>query len=221
VSAAAGASGPVFTRTDDRLGEFALRPVRPEEDVALLHAWVTNPKSAFWLMRDATLDDVRREYGAIAARPDHDAFLGLHAGHPSFLMERYDPATELAAELAGVHSFRAGDVGMHFLVAPTATPIHGFTRAVIRTVMAFLFADPETTRVVVEPDVHNTAVHTLNASVGFEVLGTVSLPHKDALLSTCTRERYEATVRRGHGHGEPAADSATATATADDTRSRS
>lgn len=218
MSAGAGATGTVFTRTDDRLGVFALRPVRPEQDAALLHAWVTHPKSAFWLMRDATLDDVRREYDSIAARPDHDAFLGLHADRPSFLMERYDPATELAAEPAGVPSFRAGDVGMHFLVAPTATPIHGFTRAVIRTVMAFLFADPETTRVVVEPDVRNTAVHTLNASVGFEVLGTISLPHKDALLSTCTRERYEATIRRGHGHGEPAA-GATDT-TGDDSRSR-
>ncbi|GAB3980984.1 desferrioxamine E synthetase DesD [Actinoallomurus acanthiterrae] len=66
--------------------------------------------------------------------------------------------------------------------------------------MELLFADPGTRRVVVEPDVRNTAVHALNAAVGFEVAGTVSLPGKQALLSVCTRERYEATRdRRSYG----------------------
>ena len=62
---------------------------------------------------------------------------------------------------------------MHFLCAPTDAPVHGFTRAVITTVMA-LAASPTrpTRRVVVEPDVRNTAVHALNAAVGFGVVGT-------------------------------------------------
>ncbi|MGK5643545.1 GNAT family N-acetyltransferase, partial [Streptomyces sp. URMC 126] len=81
-------------------------------------------------------------------------FLGLHDGRPAFLMERYCPAH---VELVGVHEARPGDVGMHFLVAPTDTPLHGFTRAVIGTVMEMLFSDPATRRVVVEPDIRNTA----------------------------------------------------------------
>lgn len=177
----------VFTRTDRWLGEFALRPVDPAGDAPLLHRWVTHPRSAFWLMSDATVDDVEREYAKIAARPDHDAFLGLHEGNPAFLVERYDPA----GELGHLYPAHPGDVGMHFLVAPPDTPVHGFTRAVIVTVMELLFADPATHRVVVEPDVRNTAVHALNAYVGFRVLGTVHLPQKDAYLSVCTRQDYE------------------------------
>ncbi len=50
-------------------------------------------------------------------------------------------------------------------------------------------------RVVVEPDVRNTAVHELNAAVGFTVAGEVELPDKRALLSFCTREDYEAAPR--------------------------
>ncbi|GAA4624278.1 hypothetical protein GCM10023196_023790 [Actinoallomurus vinaceus] len=185
----------VFSRTDDRLGEFALRPVDPVADAGLLHAWVTHPRSVFWLMGDASPSDVVAEFEAIAARPGHDAYLGLHEGRPAFLVERYDPRHELGE----VYDARPGDVGMHFLVAPIApadTPIHGFTRAVIVTVMDLLFAAPGTQRVIVEPDVRNTAVQALNTAVGFEVVGTVELPDKQALLSVCTRERYEATRGR-------------------------
>jgi RimJ/RimL family protein N-acetyltransferase len=57
--------------------------------------------------------------------------------------------------------------------------------------MELLFSDPRTHRVVVEPDVRNKAVHAVNAAAGFRVLATVSLPGKDAYLSTCTREQYD------------------------------
>ncbi|BFO21753.1 hypothetical protein SHKM778_81410 [Streptomyces sp. KM77-8] len=82
---------------------------------------------------------------------------------------------------------------MHFLVAPTDRPLHGFTRAVITAVMEELFADPDTRRVVVEPDVANTAVQALNKAVGFEPVGEIDKPEKRALLSVCTRESFLAT----------------------------
>lgn len=181
----------VFTRTDP-LGEFALRYADPAADAELLQQWVTHPKSAFWVMADATVADVVAELAGIAARPGHAAFLGSHDGRPAFLAERYDPR----AELAGVYPVLPGDTGMHFLVAPTDTPRHGFTRAVLVTVMELLFADPTTLRVVVEPDVRNTAVHALNAYVGFDVLAQVQLPKKRALLSACSRQAYQR-ARRG------------------------
>ncbi|MEH0934847.1 GNAT family N-acetyltransferase [Micromonospora psammae] len=182
----------VHRRVDDRLGEFALRTLDPDADAALLHGWVTHPKAAFWLMGDADVARVSEEYRRIAAHPHHDAFVGLWRGRPAFLAERYDPAH---VELVGLHDARPGDVGMHFLCAPTDTPAHGFTRAVITTVVAWLFADPATRRVVVEPDVRNTAVHRLNAAVGFTVVGTVAKPEKDALLSVCTRDQFHAATR--------------------------
>ncbi|MBX7267099.1 acetyltransferase [Micromonospora sp. Llam7] len=181
----------VHTRHDRRLGEFALRTLDVAADAPLLHRWVTHPGAAFWLMQDADLERVTAEYQAIAAHPHHDAYLGLWRGEPAFLAERYDPAR---VELVGLHDAQPGDVGMHFLCAPAETPVHGFTRAVITTVMAWLFADPATRRVVVEPDVRNTAVHALNAAVGFEVVGPIAKPEKTALLSICTRQRFRAAV---------------------------
>ncbi|MEV6328417.1 GNAT family N-acetyltransferase [Streptomyces sp. NPDC051909] len=171
-----------------------IRPLDPLQDAELIHPWVTHPKAAFWMMRDHRLQDVEREYMAIAANPHHDAFIGSVDGVPAFLMERYDPAK---AELVGLYEPEPGDVGMHFLVAPVApgdTPVHGFTRTVITAVMRELFADPATARVVVEPDVRNTAVHALNAAVGFVPEREIEKPEKTALLSFCTRAQFETAV---------------------------
>ncbi|WP_406402229.1 acetyltransferase [Streptomyces sp. NBC_00879] len=168
---------------------FTVRPLDPFADAELVHGWVTHPKAAFWLMQEAKLQDVEREYMAISAHEHHHAFIGLKDGEPVFLMERYDPAH---VELVGLYDARPGDVGMHFLVAPTDTPVHGFTRAVITAVMETLFADEATKRVVVEPDVRNKAVHALNEAVGFVPEREIKKPEKDALLSFCTRAQFEA-----------------------------
>ncbi|MFF0460812.1 GNAT family N-acetyltransferase [Streptomyces mexicanus] len=168
---------------------FTFRPVDPPKDAGLLHSWVTHPKAAFWMMQDATVRDVERAYAGIAADEHHHALLGLREGEPVFLMEKYDPAHR---ELVGLYEPRPGDIGMHFLTPPTDRPVHGFTRAVITAVMAHLFEDPEVRRVVVEPDVRNTAVHALNAAVGFVPEREIRKPEKTALLSFCTRERFAA-----------------------------
>ncbi len=175
------------TRTD--LGTLTLRPLDPLKDAELVHSWVTHPKAAFWMMQDARLEDVERAYMEIAADEHWHALIGLHDGVPAFLMETYDPAHH---ELVGLYEPEPGDVGMHFLVAPTDRPVHGFTRAVITAVMAHLFEDPATARVVVEPDVSNKAVHALNEAVGFVPDREIQKPEKKALLSFCTREQFAA-----------------------------
>ncbi|MGX1270150.1 GNAT family N-acetyltransferase [Streptomyces phaeoluteigriseus] len=178
-----------MSTTSAAVGRLTLRPLDPLKEAELLHSWVTHPKAAFWMMQDATLVDVERAYMEIAADEHHHALLGLHDGVPAFLMEYYDPRHR---ELVGLYEPLPGDVGMHFLVAPTDRPVHGFTRAVITAVMAHLFADPATERVVVEPDVSNTAVHALNEAVGFVPEREIQKPEKAALLSFCTRERFVA-----------------------------
>ncbi|MFF3350346.1 GNAT family N-acetyltransferase [Streptomyces sp. NPDC002779] len=169
--------------------ELTLRPVAPAADAELLHVWVTHPKAAFWLMQEADVAEVREAYEEIAADPYHHACLGLRDGTPAFLAERYDPAHR---ELADAYQARPGDVGMHFLMAPTDTPVHGFTQAVLTTVMEWLFADPSVHRVVVEPDVRNTAVLRLNEAIGFAPDREIRLPRKTALLSFCTRDSFRA-----------------------------
>ena len=170
---------------------FTFRPLDPLKDAELLHGWLTHPKAAYWMMQDARLEDVERAYMEVAADEHQQALLGLHDGVPAFLMEQYDPVHR---ELVGLYEPQPGDVGMHFLVPATDTPVSGFTRSVITAVMTRLFEDPRTARVVVEPDVGNKAVHALNEAVGFVPEREIQKPEKKALLSFCTREQFERAV---------------------------
>lgn len=179
----------VFTREDPLLGRFTVRPLDPRADIPMLHRWLTDPKSEFWLLTEASQDDVARQFRATVAAEHEQAYIGEWEGEPRFLAELYDPAH---SELKDVYTVRPGDTGMHFLVAPTNTPVPGFTRSVITTVMELAFADPGTDRVVVEPDVRNRPVHTLNAAMGFHVERTVALSGKEAHLGFCSRDQFEA-----------------------------
>lgn len=170
------------------VGHVTTELVDIDRDGDLLHAWITHPRSVFWGMQDATVQDVWDAYAAIGADPHHDAWLGRVDGAPAFLVETYDPEH---SELAGRYEWRPGDIGMHVLVAPTDHPRSGFTAAVMRTVMELCLDDPRRQRVVVEPDVRNERIAALNAAAGFRVVGEIRLADKTAALSVCTRADFE------------------------------
>lgn len=169
-------------------------PVDPDRDAPLIHAWVTHPRSVYWQMQDASVEDVRDEHARIAADPHHDAYLGHVDGVPAVLAEVYDPAR---SELADVYDVRPGDRGMHVLVAPPDRPVPGFTDRAMAAVVRLVLADPVVERVVVEPDVRNTAIAVKNARAGFVVAREVELTGKRAALSFCTREQFAASALGG------------------------
>ncbi|CAM5668174.1 hypothetical protein SALBM311S_08777 [Streptomyces alboniger] len=136
---------------------FAFRPVDPLKDAELLH---TRPKAAYWMMQDAKLVDIERPTWRSPRRSSTEPrMLGLRRGKTAF------PGGSLTGrrELVGLYEPLPGDVGMHFLAPATDRPVHGFTKSVITAVMARLFDDPATERVVVDQDVTNKAVHALRA----------------------------------------------------------
>ncbi|MEE2036790.1 GNAT family N-acetyltransferase [Nocardiopsis sp. CT-R113] len=182
-----------LTRVDPGLGAFAVRPVDPDADIPLLHSWLTEPRARYWLMTEASEEDVARQFRAVHDSEHEQAYIGTWEGGPRFLAELYSPGH---SELAPHYDVLPGDTGMHFLVAPTDSPVHGFTRAVITTVMELAFAASATERVVVEPDVRNHPVHALNEAVGFRIESTVTLgeSRKDAYLSTCTRDQFRSAL---------------------------
>jgi hypothetical protein len=177
------------------VGALTLEPLDVDRDLDLLHAWVTHPRSAYWLMQDASPADARDAYAAIAVDPHHDAWLGRVDGVPTFLAETYDPRMR---ELAGIWAAEAGDVGMHVLVAPPAAgPVPGLTSAVMAAVVRFCLDLPGARRVVVEPDARNEAIRAKNRAAGFVEHGPLDLGHKTAMLSTCTADAFAASELAG------------------------
>ncbi|MRG59015.1 GNAT family N-acetyltransferase [Agromyces sp. CFH 90414] len=179
---------------DTPAGRLGIAPVDPDRDAAVLHAWLTDPHSAFWQMGGLSADEVLEYFRDVAADPDQQAWIGLRDGEPAFLVETYDPARVL---LADVHDAEPGDVGMHLLVSPPrpdAPRVHGLTSAVMATVVRFCFDGLGARRVVVEPDVRNAAIARKNAEVGFRVLREVDLPGKRANLSVLEHAWFEASA---------------------------
>lgn len=171
------------------LPEFRFVPADPEAHAVLLHGWVTRGYARFWGMLEASSGDVRAELAGIAANPHHEAWLGYDGGVPAFLMERYLPQH---SPLAGLYPAAEGDIGMHLLVGPPDAPKAGYTTAVFRSVLEFLFSSPAVRRIVVEPDVRNTKILDLNRRLGFRPQRRIRLPDKEALLSFCSREDFAA-----------------------------
>ncbi|TQL67848.1 siderophore synthetase component [Nocardioides albertanoniae] len=173
--------------------KITIEPLEIEAHLDTVHAWVTHPRSAYWMMLDASVDDVAEEHARIARHPHHDAWLGRVDGEPAFLVETYDPARSELGGIVGLPELAPGDLGMHVLVAPAAgEPTTGFTTRIFRAVMRHCFADPGVRRVVVEPDVRNLPIRRKNTDAGFVELREVDLGEKTAMLSVCTREMFAA-----------------------------
>lgn len=180
---------PLFSHQLAGMGEFSLYPLRVPQDMALLHDWVRRDYARYWGMQQCDLAAVRAAYAQLQASGHAQALLGHLDGVPAFLMERYDPAHDV---LGQHYPVQPGDIGMHLLLAPPLQPRSGFSRAVMLTVLAALFADPAVARVVVEPDVRNDKIHRLNRHAGFIYQGEIQLPHKRAALAFCSRAQFAA-----------------------------
>ncbi|XKH58027.1 GNAT family N-acetyltransferase [Citricoccus nitrophenolicus] len=203
---------------------FSFRPVDPAADAELLHSWVSTERAHFWGLTGASVEQVRAEHERIAADPHHHALIALDehsSGAPAFLLETYDPAHSV---LTGRYAWRHGDAGLHVLLpapgtaglgSPATTivgrpgtadraggPETGYSAAAMEASLAHLFADPAVLRVVVEPDVRNTAIQALNARCGFRPVERLDLPAADgapaktAQLSFCTRSDFATATGR-------------------------
>ncbi|WP_110686816.1 GNAT family N-acetyltransferase [Salinicola aestuarinus] len=170
------------------IGTLSLRPLDTTRDIDTIYAWVSADRARFWGMTQDTREQVAAFYRRLQASASAQAYIGLHDNRPAFLVELYDPAEDPVGDHFAP---QAGDRGMHFLVAPLDAerqPISGFSQAVLDTIVAFLFDDAATRRIVVEPDVTNTKIHPLNRRAGFVYDREIQLAEKTAHLAFCYRE---------------------------------
>ncbi|MFD4727945.1 GNAT family N-acetyltransferase [Streptomyces seoulensis] len=178
-------------------GTVALRPLDPETDARVIHAWVSEERAAFWGMTNLTEAQVAEIYAHMATLDTHHAHLVTKDGEPAALLQTYDPAADRVSEC---YEVRPGDIGVHLLLAPAAPDAHrpGWTSALLTVVADYVLRVLDRTRVVVDPDVRNTKAITRFERQGFvtgpEVvlpeidLPDVYLPEKRARLAFLTRD---------------------------------
>ncbi|WP_303760591.1 GNAT family N-acetyltransferase [Alcanivorax jadensis] len=168
-------------------GRFHIRAVQVPDDIALIHHWLSSEHARYWGMQDMNENQLADFYRQLPESGTGEGFLGFHEGRPVCLIESYDPRRD---PVGAHYPVQPGDRGMHVLVAPSRTPVSGFTRAVFAGVMDFMFRDQGARRVVVEPDERNERIHTLNRFGGFVYANTIKLDTKVAALAFCSREQF-------------------------------
>ncbi|WP_299183456.1 GNAT family N-acetyltransferase [uncultured Aquimarina sp.] len=178
----------VFSRTIENFGTIHLRHLDFDYDISTIHKWVTKEYATYWGMLESSIEEVRSEYSTLVSRKDYDVFIGVYNGVPIFLMEKYKAATD---RISDYYSAKDTDYGMHILVAPSDHKITGFTWNVFTTVLEYFFELPDVERIVVEPDVRNQKIHTLNKKAGFVYQKEIELPEKTAALAFCEPQDYK------------------------------
>ncbi|WP_158318735.1 GNAT family N-acetyltransferase [Advenella mimigardefordensis] len=172
-------------------GTFEIRELAPEMDVPVIHPWFDLPHFQYWNMAGMTTEAVLSFYKTMQASLHKWAWVGTKNREICFVIECYNPLND---EIAKHYQVVPGDIGMHFCVAPATTNQSGYTLDAMRHVMHYLFNVVNAQRVIVEPDIRNEKVRALNRRVGFEEVGPISLPSKQAMLSIATRSAFEVTL---------------------------
>jgi acetyl CoA:N6-hydroxylysine acetyl transferase len=176
-------------------GVFTLRPLDPVTDVELLHGWMNDPAVArFWELDGpisrlvAHLDE---QFTGTHSRP----YLGLVADEPMSYWELYRAQDD---RLADYYDAWPGDAGLHLLLGPARFRGIGLGRRLIEAVSRWQLEAPETSRVVAEPDVRNTASLRAFEQAGFRRTHDIDLPEKRAALMVRDPETTAPTAPPAH-----------------------
>lgn len=175
-----------FPSVTTRNGRLSFRLYNAVTDAVSVHEWVRSAHARYWGMHNATLDEVRRMY------MNESSVVPVVVGRGNQLLALAELYDIQQSPIKGLYDFAAGDLGMHILVKPPRSVEHGFTSCVFGAVMYHCFHIQGAGRVVVEPDQGNSAIRRKNTQAGFIEHHTVSLPDKQAVLSTCTLDQFHA-----------------------------
>ncbi|MFG1820254.1 GNAT family N-acetyltransferase [Kribbella sp. NPDC049174] len=180
-----------FEHVVDGFGAVRIVEADPDRDLDLIHGWVTAERAGFWGMGHLSRDEIAGIYRFLDSVPTHHVYLVYLDDVPTALLQTYDPQAD---PVGAAYDIQAGDIGLHFLVAP-GDPRPNFTGNLLRVLGQFFFVHLGHPRVVVDPDIRNDRAIDRFHRTGF-VLGSeakITYPDnttKTAQLAFLTKDRY-------------------------------
>ncbi|WP_231442296.1 GNAT family N-acetyltransferase [Brevibacterium zhoupengii] len=175
-----------------------IRALDPDRDAKNIHVWLTHPRAQYWQMTALDESGVRDYLGGVQNSADDNGWVGSVDGIDCFYVETYLPSTLIPHDVVPTGP---EDIGMHLLVAPPdGDGVRGLTNRIMAEVIDFCIRPIEQggrggRRVIVEPDVRNTAILEKNRAAGFRPVSEATImmgeERKRALISICTHEDFE------------------------------
>jgi penicillin amidase len=127
-------------------------------------------------MLERDLEEVEAIYTYIDEQPHLAAWLASVDETPVGIVQTYDPFVD---EIGEFYDRRPGDLGIHLFLADTPAR-KGHTEAILTTVVRTLLTDPETLRIVLEPDTDNESSIERLTRLGATLGPVVEMPGKTA-----------------------------------------
>ncbi|MBL1261057.1 MAG: GNAT family N-acetyltransferase [Thiotrichaceae bacterium] len=178
--------GSVFSKQDNGM-KFSLRPLDLDKDMAMLHAWYHREHTIpYWAM-NISLKALEAFYINLDASDYSHAFIGEIDGQAAFVTEYY---WSMRDPVSRYYDAKPADYGMHICIAAENRE-QRHSMAVIRTILDYLFAQPEVWRCVGESHRDSKAALGLFKKVGYEFQRVIDMPHKSANLTFLSRENYK------------------------------
>ncbi|PCC45042.1 GNAT family N-acetyltransferase [Brevibacterium aurantiacum] len=175
-----------------------IRALDLDRDAKNIHVWLTHPRAHYWQMTGLDESGVCDYLGGVQNSADDNGWVGSVDGIDCFYVETYLPSTLIPGDVVPTGP---EDIGMHLLVAPPdGDGVRGLTNRIMAEVIDFCLRPIEHggrggRRVIVEPDVRNTAILEKNRAAGFNPVSEATImmgeERKRALISICTHEDFE------------------------------
>lgn len=166
--------------TSTPAGEFELRPVALERDLALLAGWMNDPAvSRYWELAGPPETTAAHLAPQLAPGSHSTPYLGLLDGTPMSYWELYRAEAD---RLADHYPAEPGDTGLHLLIGPPEHRGRGLGAVLLAALAEELLAAPDHSRLVAEPDLTNTASLRAFERAGFTAVAELELPEKRAAL---------------------------------------
>lgn len=177
-----------FVTTLQHTGKVTMRLLQ-QTDMPTICDWLKQPYAHFWGMQQQTEQQITKAYQAIIDTPHHQAYVIEQNNNLLALVELYSPEHESLMKAA--YEVEPNDVGMHILLAPNTAPKRHFSFEMMQCVLQSIFAQNSAARVVVEPDIANSKIHTLNKRLGFVHTQQIQLGEKAAYLGFCDKAAFD------------------------------
>jgi siderophore synthetase component/RimJ/RimL family protein N-acetyltransferase len=171
--------------------EVTLRPFDLDRDLELVHNWFNQEHTKqFWKM-DGPIRQLEAFYIMLMDSDHSHSFIGEINGVPTFTIEPYWPMRDAVGKY---YDALPSDYGAHLLISETEKD-KKFTMECARSLMEFVFSQPEVGKCIGEADVNAKAMHMLVTRLGFKLQKVMPMPHKTANLTFCTRQWYQERFR--------------------------
>ncbi|WP_257295040.1 GNAT family N-acetyltransferase [Endozoicomonas sp. YOMI1] len=182
-------SGVVYQRYDYQNDlTISFRSIDPEEDLAIFHQWMNQPRVAeFWEMAKSK-EELRNYLQTLLKDRKTWPLVGSINGEPFGYFELY---WAMEDRIAPYYDCQPWDRGFHLLVGNPDFLGKRFSNCWTKSITHFLYLDdPRTGRLVGEPRADNQRLLKLLAPAGWSFVKAFDFPHKRAALVNGYRRTF-------------------------------